>query len=71
MLTAADQAAEKKLQGDLLYNQIFRDSVEKAWQAEAQNKQERNQVAWDNLVRFRDTMKAKSDIQNARYFTNI
>lgn len=70
MLTAADQAAEKKLQGDLLYNQMFRDSVEKAWQAEAQNKQERNQVAWDNLVRFRDAMKAKSDIQNARYLSN-
>ena len=70
MLTAADQAAERKLQGDLLYNQMFRDSVEKAWQAEAQNKQERNQVAWDNLVRFRDAMKAKSDIQNSRYLAN-
>lgn len=70
MLTAADQASEKKLQGDLLYNQGYRDAVEKAWQAEAQNKQERNQVAWDNLVRFRDAMKAKSDIQNARYLAN-
>ena len=70
MLTAADQAAEKKLQGDLYYNQGYRDTIEKAWQAEAQNKQARNEVAWDNLVRFRDAMKAKSDIPNARYLSN-
>ena len=61
---------DKEMQGKQYYNQVYRDTREKAWQAEAQNKQNRNEVAWANTSAFNAIQKAKSDIQVARYLAN-
>lgn len=69
-LEAERLGLDKETQGNQYYNQIYRDSREKAWQTEAANKQNRNEVAWANASAFNAIQKAKSDIQVARYLAN-
>ncbi len=69
-LEATRLGLDKEIQGKQLYNQVYRDTREKAWQAEAANKQNRNEVSFANRSNFNAIQKAKSDLDVARYLAN-